>query len=608
MIPLKSDYSFAWLDDNGMASQMSEAIGGIYHHDIRHLKQYSWDFNGLFELIWSTRDLNQLEQKWIINGHHEPKATIERKIQFFTNGFSDELTITNQEDQNKHLDIRLNIDADFSDLFDLRSDFYTEKQQPLVGIGDNRFSAQLEDETQVQTHLSYAPNPTADNLWQIEVAPFSSKKITVQTKFTNNRQMLFTAPINKEQWAAQFDAFMPKDKHQSLIYQRNVDDFYHLLLATQYGFYPAAGVPIFVTPFGRDGLISANMLLEAVPALAKSVLAYGASIQGQNTDSFREEEPGKIFHEVRLGPLANLNKIPFGRYYGTADATSLWIKLLGDYIEKTNDILFLRAYESHLKTALSWLEDKIKDNGFVQFTPEGRGLANQNWKDSPNSNCHADGKQAKTPIANIEVQAYSYAAFNAAAQLFTLLNQNANSQKYAQMAKEMFDNIQKYFWLDDLQFYAMGLDADLKPLAVVSSNVGHLLWCGAIPSNKAQMIVDRLLAKDMWSGWGLRTLSQDAKAFMALGYHIGSVWPHDTALFALGAAQYGILKPAQLAADALYDMATGDDALSLPEVTGGYERQPAQKPVPVVRSCIPQAWAAAGLIALQICNHQNSAG
>ncbi len=602
MLSFKNDYCFAYLGEQGQTTPSNDdKLAGFYLHDIRHLSQYDWQLDSGFRLIAQDVQLNEMKQHYSIVGHHREQARLHRHIIWDIDGFEDILTLHNFEEEEKTFQLTLNHRADFMDLFALRSaktslDFAHIDCQ--VNESNVIYKAILQDGSHVETCLSFSLSPSLDNIWHISLKPQERMEIKVKGQFKNHTNKLYQAPLTYQAWKEYCAPSQPENHYENRIYEAAVKDLYYLQLSTPFGFYPAAGTPLFVTPFGRDSLIVADFLAQKMPFLAKSVLSYAAHIQGKKYDAYHEEEPGKIFHEVRCGTLAKLGQIPFSQYYGTADATSLWLKLFGKYIDISQDISFAKEYKTHILTAFEWILKKMEKTGYIQFMPEGSGLSNQNWKDSAGSNCHENGQQAEAPIANIEVQAYAYAALDAAQNIFEHLQENILAQKAQQHKQALFSRIQKDFWLEDKGFYAMGLDANLKPLKVCNSNMGHILWCKAAPQDRAEKVMHRLMDTDMWSGWGLRTLSCTEKAYDPLGYHIGTVWPHDTAIFALGASYYGNRRILEKTRQAFTDLAYGRQDLRLPEVFGGFARSYSQQPIPYVNSCIPQAWAAAAFISL----------
>lgn len=629
MIPFKSDYTFGWfsnnmtvhkyLDGSSEPTSTRDSLEGVFYNDVRHLSSYRITLPTAFKLVWQERTLSKGEQMWVKNSHYAEEVYVQREITFKPQGFNDTLTAINSTDKEFDLNFKVVVDADFEDAFGLRNSLLrgevvdtTRLLEASANKITHKLTATLTDKACVATTVVVKSSvelrvetlgSSGDVI--IRVPARESVVVDIEATFSNSLKRGVDQQFTKNDWSHYFEPFAPKQagtENSSLkagIYWQSVSDLHALLLETPSGAYPAAGVPLFVTPFGRDGLLVANMLVNIVPDLAKSVLSFGSLTQGRNNDLWHEEEPGKIFHEVRQGPIANTGKTQFDKYYGSVDSTPLWIKLLADYIEATEDLEFLKQQKQTLDKALSWIEAKQNKHGFLQFLPSGGGLANQNWKDSPGSNCHHDGSQAQAPIANIEVQGYTYAALQGASKLYQILGDEKRSNELESHALKVFNSIQELFWVEDMDCYAMGIDAKGRVLNVKSSNPSHLLWCNAVPKDKAPKLINTMMSESMWSGWGLRTLASDEKAYRPLGYHIGAVWPHDTALFALGAEQYGCRQPLDMALEALYAMALSDDAFALPEVTGGFPRVCCQKPIPCERTCIPQAWAATALIALQ---------
>ncbi|MDW8358945.1 amylo-alpha-1,6-glucosidase, partial [Thermus sp.] len=376
-------------------------------------------------------------------------------------------------------------------------------------------------------------------------------------------------------------------------------DLRALLLSTPEGPIPAAGIPWYVAPFGRDSLLTAFMLLPWGKAVAQGVLRYLAERQGKVVDPRREEEPGKILHEVRLGELSRTGKVPFARYFGTVDATPLFLVLLGRYLELTGDLALVRELRPAWESALAWLSRADLDgDGLLEFQPSGGGLAVHSWKDSHDSMSHQDGRLAEPPLAVSEVQGYAYAAHRAAAGFYRALGEEAQAQTHEGRAQTLFQLIQEHFWLPDLNTYALALDRHKKPLRVKASDAGHLLWAGAVPQERAKTLVNTLFSEELWSGWGLRTLGSREVRYNPLSYHNGSVWPHDTALFAGGLFRYGFKEEGERVVQALLDLAKSQPDLRLPELVGGFPREKDQPPVPYPVACRPQAWDAGTVVYL----------
>ncbi|MBA2518865.1 MAG: amylo-alpha-1,6-glucosidase [Chloroflexia bacterium] len=368
------------------------------------------------------------------------------------------------------------------------------------------------------------------------------------------------------------------------------------------GALPAAGIPWFVAPFGRDSLIVGLQTLHLAPARAAGTLRVLASMQGERVDPFREEEPGKILHEVRYGEMARLGEIPHTPYYGSVDATPLFILLFAETVAWTGDEALYAALLPNVERALTWIEqcgDRDGD-GLVEYqtqTADGVRIVHQGWKDSHDSLHHPDGRPAATgEIALVEVQGYVFAAYRRLADVAATMGNPGWAAHLRDRAEAVRRTVEETFWLDPLGFYAQALDSDKAPVAAISSNVGHLLYAGLPTPERAAMVASRLQRPDLDSGWGVRTLSATMPSYNPMSYHNGSVWPHDNSLIAAGLRAYGHAAGANRIASALVAAAETDPLTRLPELYCGFARaDEAARLAPVAYpvSCSPQAWAAA---------------
>jgi glycogen debranching enzyme len=365
------------------------------------------------------------------------------------------------------------------------------------------------------------------------------------------------------------------------------------------GTYIMAGIPWFATLFGRDSIITALSVLPFSPAVAAGTLRTLAHFQGTEVNADRDEQPGKIVHEMRFGEMAVLREIPFGRYYGSVDSTPLFLWLFGRYVTTTGDLKLAAELWPNVERALAWI-DKYGDpdgDGYVEYMRETpQGLANQGWKDSFDSISHADGSLARPPIALCEVQGYVYAAYTTIAEVAARMNRNAVASRLLERARALKVAFTRDFWLDQEGMVALALDGDKKPCRVMASNAAHCLATGLLDPDHAKALATRLMADDMFSGWGVRTLSTTARRYNPMSYHNGSVWPHDNAVAALGLARIPGRDGALRIMRGMFDSAAELRAGSLPELFCGFTREPRLGPVPYPVACHPQAWAAASVM------------
>lgn len=360
----------------------------------------------------------------------------------------------------------------------------------------------------------------------------------------------------------------------------------------------AAGVPWYVTLFGRDSIIACLETLAWQSSPAADTLRLLASYQGTRVDQWREEQPGKILHELRTGEMANLNEIPQTPYYGTVDATPLFLILVARHAAWTGDLSLFRELRPHIDAALEWMVryGDANGDGYLEYTGStGKGLANQGWKDSGDSIVDRDGTLATPPISLAEVQGYAYLARVGIADLCERDGDHDRARALRRQAEELRQRFNRDFWMEDEGCYALALQKDGRPAAVVASNAGQVLWSGIAEPDKARRTVHRLMADDMFTGWGIRTLSSHTRRFNPVGYHIGTVWPHDNALIAAGFRRYGLHDEALRILVGIVEAALHFEHERLPEVFGGFSRDEFSVPVRYPVACHPQAWAAGAI-------------
>jgi glycogen debranching enzyme len=382
---------------------------------------------------------------------------------------------------------------------------------------------------------------------------------------------------------------------------RSTADLQMMLTDTPHGIYPYAGIPWFSAPFGRDGLITAFELLWTAPQVARGVLAFLADTQATSYSDVADMQPGKIIHEMRGGEMAALGEVPFRRYYGSADATPLFVMLAHAYYERTADRAFVDELWPHIVAALDWITNSgdIDGDGFIEYarhTP--RGLVQQGWKDSHDSIFHTDGSLAEGPIAVCEVQAYAYGAWISGARLANTRGDVKAANEWNDRAARLKRQFEEAFWSESTGTYALALCGDKRRCEVRTSNPGHCLFTGLVSEERARRVCGQLMSDASFAGWGIRTVAVGEGRYNPMSYHNGSIWPHDNALIAAGLARYGYTEVASRILTAMFDLSAAMDLHRLPELICGFERKSDEHPTLYPVACSPQAWAAGAVYLL----------
>jgi glycogen debranching enzyme len=516
-----------------------------------------------------------------------------------------------------HVVLKLHFDADYADIFEVRGTRRPRRGDRLDStVGDRQVTLAYEglDNVIRQTHLAFTPAPTSLSeeaaVWEIDLSPQQEREIEMTIACQCGKKRAAGMNLKTAREAAGRDLASVRQEVCTLrtsnaqfdaLLRRTIADLHILTTTTEQGLYPCAGVPWFSTPFGRDGIITSLQCLWLQPSLARGTLAYLAAMQATEVNPAQDAEPGKILHETRGGEMAALGEVPFGRYYGSVDATPLFVLLAGQYYRRTGDRAFAGEIWPNVQRALDWIDrsgDRDGD-GFVEYYRQSpNGLTQQGWKDSYDSIWHADGALAEGPIALCEVQAYVYGAWQAAAVLTEALGQLAEADRYRSRAAKLRDRFADAFWLDALGTFALALDGKKRPCRVRTSNAGQCLLTGIAQPEHAVRIAALVLGPQMFSGWGIRTVAEGEARYNPMGYHNGSVWPHDNSLIADGLVRYDCKDGAQRILTGLFDASLFMDLHRLPELFCGFPRRPGEGPTLYPVACSPQAWAAASVLLL----------
>lgn len=594
--PYKVNHCYAVLDGQGFtrADRQVPRVSGFMLHDTRHIATYLWDMTG-FELIEGSQNMRGLTQFWSRFTDHEQDLLIRRTLIFREDGFDEQLTVRNEARTALDWTPLLTVDADFADAF--------EQRGRVREIGRNEV---IRDDLPGAITFRYVAQDaiTPTTVIRAEGFAFGERLIIpargecvlqIAARF-NSGLTLREEPAPRLHWSSAAKALRQTG---SPGVAQAMTDIEALAASTPEGPFILTGIPNYVTVFGRDSLLTAWFLLDAAPDIAVTTLRHLAAHQGQVTDAFRQEEPGKIAHEVRVSELARMNDVPFARYYGTTDATMLFLILLRDHARKSGSMDVVIGLAHNWAAALAWVEQAQGPDGLVRYRADasGKGLLNTSWKDSDDSVSYADGRLARGRIAVVEIQGYAAAALTAAADLTEMTGgAKAEVARLRGKAADLAEAIDRLFWNETLGLHAIAIDEDGVQCDTATSNPGHLLWAGILSPNRAAQVADRMLQPDLWSGWGLRTLSSDAARYKPLSYHNGSVWPHDTAIFAAGLHRYGLTEQSLVVTSALIALAERQPGHQMPELCGGYERGSDTPPLIYIETCRPQAWSAAATV------------
>lgn len=626
--------TFAAVGDGGDISGVrgSGSPDGLFVRDARHLSRWQLTVDGAVpEALTPVADGDTARCVLVPRGgRQEPPAyTIFREQAVGDGAFVESLRVTSNRPVPTTIRLALTADADFTDQFELRSDHRT-----YTKIGATRSRQILDDgveftyqrrEWRSGTTVTAEPAPDGVEetgtgarrlVWTLELEPHGTTELTLRVAaHPHGAAQPPRVPDSPAAAGAQLLAlegeftegvpFPTGWPELAAACARGLADLASLQVTAtgpdgEELRVPAAGAPWFLTLLGRDALLTSLFALPFRPRLAAATLPALAATQATETGADSVSQPGKIVHEVRHGELAHFGQVPFGRYYGSVDATPLFLVLLGAYVEQTGDTALARRLEPHARAAIGWMLDHggLTSRGYLVYRADQGGLANQNWKDSPGAICSADGARASGAVMAAGAQGYAYDALRRTAWVArTVWADEVYAALLEQAAGDLRDRFQRDFWMADRSFPALALDGEGNQVDALASDAGHLLWSGLLDKEYGELVGRRLLEPDFFSGWGVRTVAAGQAAYHPLSYHRGSVWPHDNALIALGLARYGLHDEAREVARGLVDAAAAAGH-RLPEVIAGYGRDTHAEPVPYPHACVRESRSAAAPLAL----------
>ncbi|GAA1768596.1 amylo-alpha-1,6-glucosidase [Luedemannella helvata] len=540
-------------------------------------------------------------------------------------GFHEDLIILNHNDKPVSLAVRIDARSDFADIFEVKNaegkkgKYYTSVEEGRLVLGYQRETFIRETvisatggRCQVDEQgLSFDVRIPAHGRWEtdIEVAaivvayhgrrPRGRELRKVKPKYAHDEHKARpNIGQSLEQWVAGAPKLECEDIHLRLTYRRSLVDLAALRFSPPVSAghnLPAAGLPWFMTMFGRDSIFTSLQALPFTSELASTTLKALGGWQGARVDDFRDEDPGRILHEMRYGETAAFEEQPHSPYYGAADATALYVVLLDEYERWTGDAALVKDLEYEARAALNWIDEyaDLQGNGYVSYQRrnEETGLENQCWKDSWDSIAYADGRLPGFPRATCELQGYAYDAKVRGARLAReFWNDPAYAEELERGAADLKKRFNNDFWLPDKQYFALALEADGSQVDSLTSNIGHLLWSGIVDRSKAKAVAKHLMSDRLFSGWGVRTMATGEHRYNPIGYHVGTVWPFDNSFIAWGLRRYGFAEEAARIAAGILDAAVFFEG-RLPEAFGGYERELTRYPVQYPTACSPQAWS-----------------
>jgi glycogen debranching enzyme len=612
--------TFVVSDERGDIEASKTDPTGLFSYDTRFLSTWVLTVNDLRLNALSTDDLQYFEARFFLvpatgTVYIDPKLSVIRE-RAVGDGFHEELTIISHSDEPADLTVRVEAASDFADLFEIKDalaklgayDTRVDDGKLVLGYVRETFVRETvissSEPASVDEHgLTFTIRIEPHGTWTTDLDVVTAQLLAgvrvAQTKYGRaNRKARPDMQRSLDEWVAEAPRLECDWEPLKATYRRSLVDLAALRFSPRIAggrSLPAAGLPWFMTMFGRDSIFTSLQALPFQSELAATTLRVLGDWQGSRIDDFRDEDPGRILHELRYGEMAAFEERPHTPYYGSVDATPLYVILLDEYERWTGDRALVRELEPEARAAINWIDQyaDLMGNGYISYKRrnEKTGLENQSWKDSWNSISYADGRLPSFPRATCELQGYAYDAKVRAARLARIAwKDEAYAERLEAESADLKRRFNRDFWLADRGYFAIALDADGTPVDSLASNNGLLLWSGIVDANKAKSVADQLMGPRLWSGWGVRTLAEGEGRYNPIGYHLGTVWPFDNSFIAWGMRRYGFKEDAAEIAAGILDAAEVFEG-RLPEAFGGYDRNLTKYPVKYPTACSPQAWS-----------------
>ncbi|MEW2379826.1 glycogen debranching N-terminal domain-containing protein [Micromonospora sp. NPDC047812] len=612
--------TFVVSEDTGDIEATPSEPTGFFSLDTRFLSTWVLTVNGDRLTPLSYDDLQYYEARFFLvpgmaTHYVDAKLSIVRE-RTVGGSFRETITILNHDEKPVDLEIRMEAASDFADLFQVKDEILNKKGEIYTEVESDRLRLGYRRGNFIrETAISATPAPRYDRKgfaysihlqpneqWQTEI---DVKSLALSPGGRDLRMGLRAHTTERlalqhdlEEWIARAPKVNSQHDRVASTYRRSLIDLAALRfspLSLGGASLPAAGLPWFMTMFGRDSILTCLQTLPFTPDLSKTTLRVLASLQGTRFDDFRDEDPGRILHEMRYGETAAFEEQPHSPYYGSVDATPLFLVLLDEYEKWSGDVELVMELERECRAALKWIDDyaDLVGSGYIWYERRNTdtGLENQCWKDSWDSISYRDGKLPPFPRATCEVQGYAYDAKLRAARLAREFWGDPDfADRLEREAAALKERFNRDFWVEDGQYYALALDPDGRQCDVLSSNIGHLLWSGIVDHDRAEKIAEHLVGPRLFTGWGVRTLAEGEVRYNPIGYHNGTIWPFDNSFIAWGLRRYGFAEEAAVIANGILDAATYFEG-RLPEAFGGYPRELTKFPVEYPTACSPQAWS-----------------